>query len=153
MDKGLLDLGLMMRSVSTEKYENLAIGREEHWGVLLPREHPLAERDALDPKELRKTPLILPENTVFRKEVLSWIGGQPDVRATYTLVRNAILLELAGGGHIVCLDMPATSSHGLVFVPFAPTRKSEPVLIWKQNSAVSPAVQVFLDYLDHPEEE
>jgi hypothetical protein len=49
--------------------------------------------------------------------------------------------------------MPATSSHGLVFVPFAPTRKSEPVLIWKQNSAVSPAVQVFLDYLDHPEEE
>ena len=143
---------LMMRSVSTEKYENLAIGREEHWGVLLPREHPLAERDALDPKELRKTPLILPENTVFRKEVLSWTGGQPDVRATYTLVRNAILLELAGGGHIVCLDMPATSSHGLVFVPFAPTRKSEPVLIWKQNSAVSPAVQVFLDYLDHPEE-
>ena len=149
----VVDLGLMMRSVSTEKYENLAIGREEHWGVLLPREHPLAERDALDPKELRKTPLILPENTVFRKEVLSWIGGQPDVRATYTLVRNAILLELAGGGHIVCLDMPATSSHGLVFVPFAPTRKSEPVLIWKQNSAVSPAVQVFLDYLDHPEEE
>ena len=153
VDKGLLDLGLMMRSVSTEKYENLAIGREEHWGVLLPREHPLAERDALDPKELRKTPLILPENTVFRKEVLCWIGGQSDVRATYTLVRNAILLELAGGGHIVCLDMPATSSHGLVFVPFAPTRKSEPVLIWKQNSAVSPAVQVFLDYLDHPEEE
>lgn len=153
VDKGVLDFGFIMRSVAMEKYDFWAFSHKELWGVLVRKDHPLASKKFVTPQELINEPLILPENTIFRQELLQWLNDRASIFATYSLVYNALRLLQEGPGVIVCLKDPAFTDTGYVFLPLLPEQTVSPLLIWKKKLARSSAVECFLQFICHTKNE
>ena len=151
IEKGLLDIGFVMRKVNPSTFETLELAMREIWGVLVPEDHPLAGEMEATGKQLRQERLILPENTVFKSELLRLLGPGSEERmgATYNLIYNAFLLAKASGSLIVCLGQLGEQQGGLVFVPFAKRKEASPTLFWKKRPVQTPAVEAFLKYISH----
>ncbi len=52
MDKGLIDVGLLLEPIDTSKYDFIRLSQKETWGVLMREDHPLAERERIIPDEI-----------------------------------------------------------------------------------------------------
>ena len=59
IEKGLLDMGLLTEPVDIGRYAFLRTPQKDRWGVLLPKEHPLAQKSAVTPNDLLGVPLFL----------------------------------------------------------------------------------------------
>ena len=151
IEKGLLDAGLVMRNVNSSTFEILELGRTETWGVLVPEGHPLVAEPEVSGKMLRQERLILPENTVFKQELLRWLGQGTEERvgATYNLIFNAFPLARAAGALIVCLGTVGERQEGMIFLPFAKSKTASASLIWKKKPVQTPALEAFLEYVTH----
>lgn len=151
IEKGLLDIGLVMRKVNPAVFEMLELGLRETWGILVPEGHPLADETEVTGKQLRQERLILPDNSVFKTELLHFLGAGSEkrVRATYNLIYNAFPLAKVSREIIVCLGQPGERKGGLVFIPFARGKEAYASLIWKKRPVQSPVVEVFLEYIRH----
>lgn len=151
IEKGLLDAGLVMRNVSSSTFEILELGLTETWGVLVPEGNPLAAEPEVSGKMLRQERLILPENTVFKQELLRWLGQGTEERvgATYNLIFNAFPLARAASALIVCLGTVGERQEGMIFLPFAKSKTASASLIWKKKPVQTPALEAFLEYVTH----
>lgn len=152
MEKGLLDLGLLLEPVDTNKYEFLRLSQKETWGVLLRKDHPLAEKEKIYVQDLWQYPLILPKRENARNEVLHWLQCDENhlsVPVNYNLLSNVVLLVEAGIGCAVCLD-GALSIHyspDICFRSVLPEQTTRSVLLWKKNHLFQPAASLFIQML------
>ena len=58
MERGLLDLGILLEPVDISKYEFIQIPVKEEWGVLVPDDSPLAGKESVRPEDLVSYPLL-----------------------------------------------------------------------------------------------
>lgn len=149
MDKGLIDVGLLLEPIDTTKYDFVRLSQKETWGVLMRDDHPLAERQSVSPEEVAEYPLILPLRERVRAEILNWLNREEkdlNIPLSYTLLSNAVLLVEAGLGCAFCLDgaLAIHSSPRLRFLPIRPERTTRSVLVWKKNHLFSPATSLFI---------
>ncbi len=151
IEKGLLDVGFVMRKVNPSAFEMLEMGLRETWGVLVPEGHPLENETGVTGRQLRREKLILPENSVFRSELLQHLGAGAEERvgATYNLIYNAFPLAKASRELIVCLGRPGERQEGLLFIPFAKRKDAHAYLIWKTRPVQGPALAAFLEHISH----
>lgn len=56
IDKGLVDIGLLMEPVDIGKYNFFRLPQRDTWGVLVRRDDPLAQRESLSPREVVSSP-------------------------------------------------------------------------------------------------
>ncbi|WP_148408789.1 LysR family transcriptional regulator [Murimonas intestini] len=152
LDKGLLDLGLLLEPVDTSKYEFLRLSRKETWGILLRKDHPLMEKETIYVQDLRPYPLILPKRENARNEVLNWMECEEShlkVPVNYNLLSNVALLVEAGIGSAICLDgaLSIYCSEEICFRPVLPERTTRSVLLWKKNHLFHPAASLFIQML------
>ena len=153
IDKGLIDVGLLLEPVDTEKYDFVRLSQKETWGVLMRDDHPLAERAFIAPEEITDYPLILPSREKVRAEILHWLKcEEKDLRVplSYTLLSNAVLLVEEGLGCAFCLDgaLAIHSSPHLCFVPVRPEHTTQSVLAWKKKHLFSPAASLFIQEIN-----
>ena len=151
IEKGLLDVGFIMRKANPLTFEILEMGLRETWGLLVPEGHPLENATSVTGKQLRREKLILPENSFFKSELLRYLGAgaQERVGATYNLIYNAFPLAKASRELIVCLGHPGERQGGLIFIPFANGKDAYASLIWKKRPVQSPALAAFLEHIGH----
>ncbi len=147
VEKGVLDLGLITRSVNTETFESLEYADKTRWGILVRNDHPLALRERIRIEDLEKEFLILPENQVYYRELTGWFSEKPEIAAAYTLAHNAVQLVRQGIGPMLCFEDPALLGEDLAFVPIIPYRWATPLLIWKKRAVQSDAVKAFLVFI------
>ena len=111
LDKGLLDFGILIQPTDLSKYDYLAFPVKDIWGVLMPKNSPLAEKTTISRQDLTGLPLICSRQVIGKtpaqNEFLDWFG--PDfekinIIATYNLVFNAALLAEQGIGYVITLD-------------------------------------------------
>ena len=76
MDKGLVDVGLLLEPVDTTKYDFVRLSQKETWGVLMRKDHPLSQRESVTPQEMAKYPLILPLRENVRADIINWLGKE-----------------------------------------------------------------------------
>lgn len=153
LDKGLVDVGLLLEPVDTLKYDFVRLSQKETWGILMRDDHPLAERETIAPDEIAEYPLILPLRERVRNEILNWIKRDEKdltIPLSYTLLSNAALLVEAGLGCAFCLDgaLAIHSSPRLRFVPISPEHTTRSVLVWKKNHLFSPATSLFIQEIN-----
>jgi DNA-binding transcriptional LysR family regulator len=153
LDKGLVDVGLLLEPVDTLKYDFVRLSQKETWGILMRDDHPLAERETIAPDEIVEYPLILPLRERVRNEILNWIKRDEKdltIPLSYTLLSNAALLVEAGLGCAFCLDgaLAIHSSPRLRFVPISPEHTTRSVLVWKKNHLFSPATSLFIQEIN-----
>ena len=149
IEKGLLDMGLLTEPVDIGRYAFLRTPQKDRWGVLLPKEHPLAQKGTVTPKDLLGIPLLISGRETVRNELAGWFGDAYDkieVAATFNLILNAANMVKNGVGVAFCFDLDNISD-ALNFVPLSPKLETGTVLAWKKDQTYSPAADQFLDFV------
>ncbi len=154
IDKGSLDFGLVIQPANTAKYDTLDLHAHDYWGVIMRRDHPLAQKEFVTPVDLIETPLILSSRQLERNGpgvigYPEWFGpywNRVHVAATYNLIHNAALMVQAGIGCALSLDhiVNVAGTDDLCFRLLVPHVKSSMSIIWKKYQVFSPAAKIFL---------
>ncbi len=147
LDKGLLDVGILMEPIEVEKYDFLRLPQKDVWGILMPEDDPLAEKSFVTPGDLQSLPLIVNWRIVER-EAKAWFGGSTEhlnVFCSYDLIDNAALLVERRLGYAFVIEAVARNRQGLAFRPLSPEISNTSVLVWKKYQPASLAVQKFIE--------
>lgn len=151
LDKGLLDFGVLIQPADMAKYDYLELPQKDVWGVVMPKDSPLARKKAIRKKDLLKVPIIGSRWSVRHSRAMNtladWFGDdfeKIDVVTTYNLVSNAAIMVEEGVGYALVLG-DLTDTHKLCFRPLEPKAESTLYLIWKKRQVFSPAARVFLN--------
>lgn len=149
LDKGLLDFGIVIEPADIRKYDFLKIPGRDTWGLIMPKTHPLAQKQAISPKDLDGLPILVSRQNLFSGSLASWLGKGIDhmnVVGTYNLIFNAALMVEQGLGCAIALDrLVNTMDVGeLCFRPLSPKLDVGMHLVWKKYQVFSPAAEAFL---------
>ena len=74
MEKGLIDIGVLLEPIDMEKFDFIRMAGNERWGVLMRPDDPLANKEVVSAKDLENLPLILPRRTNVQNELSNWLG-------------------------------------------------------------------------------
>jgi DNA-binding transcriptional LysR family regulator len=146
LNNGLIDFAVIFTDVDHMLYQSIKLPAEDSFGLLMPKDCPLAEKEALRLSDLKGLPVIVSraaEPYFAGSEELSSLN----VIATYNLVYNASLLVEDGLGYAICFDklINTTGDSPLCMRPIIPQIKTAGYPIWKKYQVFSPAVQMFID--------
>lgn len=152
LDRGELDFGILLEPVEAAKYDSIRLPYWETWGVVLPKDDPLAKKKAIGKEDILSIPLILPRREIVQDNIAGWFGverGQLNIFAGHNLVTNATLLAKAGLGYPVCVggSFEIRGGENLCFRPFTPERTTGHVLAWKKNRVFHSAAACFRAYI------
>ena len=149
--KGLLDFGILLGDIDKTKYHYAELPMKDTWGVLMRRSSPLAEKEAVSPRDLWDKPLILSRQMDNKSGLYRWLGKDPTelhTVATYNLIYNASLMVDEGMGYAFTLDkLVNTTGSGLCFRPLHPKLELGMYLVWKKSQIFSRAMELFLEQL------
>ena len=151
MEKGILDLALLMEPVDIAKYEFVRMPEKEQWGVLVREDSPLASLEAVSPEDLIGQPILNAKREIVQNELANWFGDAYDkieIAATYNLILNASNMVRNGVGAALCFRLD-NQYDGLRFVPLEPKLETGAVLAWKKNQTFSETSSRFIDFIKH----
>lgn len=154
LDKGLVDIGLLLEPVDIEKYDFIRLPHKERWGLLVNKNSELAEKKQIEAMDLKDIPLINTKREIVQNEIASWYHGRYEdlnIVATHNLLSNSVALVANGVGNIITIE-GAYNNHinkDVIFIPLYPELFTGMVLVWKKHYALSPAVSKFLDTFYH----
>ena len=146
LQNGLIDFAVIFTDVDHTLYQSLPLPAEDSFGVLMPKDSPLAEKDVIHWSDLKGLPVI-----VSRASLPYFTGAEDlsslNIVATYNLIYNASLLVEDGLGYAICFDrlINTTGDSTLCVRPLVPQIRNAGNLIWKKYQVFSPAVQLFID--------
>ncbi len=152
LDRGELDFGILLEPVEAAKYDCFRLPYRETWGVLMRKDDPLAEKDAIKKEDILSLPLLLPRWEIVQDNIAGWFGverSQLNIFAGQTLINNSVLLVKAGLGYSVCVGgaFEIRGGEDLRFVPFAPERTTGHMFIWKKNRVFHAAAGQFREFV------
>ena len=152
LDKGLLDLGILVEPFDMKKYDSIQLPATDIWGVLMRKDSPLAEKEYIQPEDLWELPLLTSRQTMAQKELMAWLGREHEelhIVSTYNLIYNASLMVEEGLGYALSLDklINTTGDSALCFRPLRPKLEVGLDIVWKKYQVFSPATAKFLERL------
>lgn len=152
LDRGNIDIGILLEPIETAKYDYIRLPHQEKWGVLMRRDDPLAQKKYVRIQDMLSLPLIIPRRTIVQNEITSWLGVENDslcIYASHNLLTNAMLLVERKLGYAICVSGAYTirESNSTCFVPFEPERKTTHVIAWKKNKIFSSATAHFIQFI------
>ncbi len=152
LDRGLLDFGLLIDPTDMTKYEFLKLPATDTWGVLMRKDSPLAQKTAVEAKDLWDKPLLCSRQRLAERDMQRWLKKKPEqlnIVATYNLIYNAAIMVEEGFGYALTLDkLIKTPEDGvLCFKPLKPETKVSLAIIWKKYQVFSKAAELFLKKL------
>ncbi len=150
LDKGLLDIGLLLEPVDMEKYDFIRLNMKEKWVVLMRPDDPLAQRKVVTAKDLSSLPLILPRRIRVRSELASWFGeyyNKLNVAFTSNLNTNGAIMVSKGLGYSLVIEgsMPFWDKSKVTYRPLYPELTAASVLAWKRGQPFSLAAAKFIE--------
>ncbi len=74
IEKGILDMGLLVEPVDISKYEFVRMPQKEQWGILTRRDSKLALKKHICPEDLADVPLLMVKRELVKNELSSWFG-------------------------------------------------------------------------------
>lgn len=153
LDKGLIDFGLFVGTTDDlKKYDYLKLPASDVWGLLLRKDHPLAERDHIGPQDLMGIPLLCSRQAMLQNELSGWLGyplERLNIVGSYNLIYNASKMVEAGIGCALTIDglIRTSEDSPLCFRPFQPGMSAGLMVAWKKYQVFSKAAELFLEIL------
>ena len=146
LNNGLIDFAVIFTDVDHTLYQSLPLPAEDSFGLLMPKDCALAQKEGIRFSDLEGLPVIVSRASV------PYFSGTADLSrlnivATYNLIYNASLLVEDGLGYALCFArlINTTGDSPLCVRPLVPRMKNAGNLIWKKYQVFSPAVQLFID--------
>lgn len=152
MDKGLLDIGLLLEPVNMEKYEFIRLNIKERWVVLMRPDDPLSKKEAVTARDLLTLPLILPRRMNVQSELASWFGNyyeKLNVVFTSNLNTNGAIMVSNGLAYSLVIEgaMSFWDQSKVTYRPLAPELTATSVLAWKRGQPFSLAATKFIQHI------
>ncbi len=152
MDRGLLDIGLLLEPVDKEKYDFIRLNIREKWVVLMRPDDPLAAKEAVSAQDLLGLPLILPRRMAVRSELASWFGDYYEllnVIITSNLNTNGAIMVASGLAYSIVIEGAVSlwDQSKVTYRPLTPELTTTSVLAWKRGQPFSPAALKFIEHM------
>lgn len=151
MDKGLIDIGLLLEPVDIEKYEFIRLSMRERWVVLMRPDDVLAKKESVSAKDLAKLPMILPRRLNVQSELASWFGDYyADLKVLFTsnLNTNGAVMVRNGLAYSVVIEgsVPFWDQTKIAYRPLFPELRASCVLAWKRQQPFGLAATKFIEH-------
>lgn len=152
MEKGLIDIGVLLEPIDMEKFDYIRLKGRERWVVLMRPEDPLTRKAEIQAEDLRDAPLILPRRANVQNETIHWLGDsfrESQVIFTSNLATNSALMVQKGLAYSLVIEgaVPFWDQEKIVFRPFFPELTANSVFAWKKQQPFTPAVSKFIDHM------
>lgn len=151
VDQGNLEFGVVMGHEVLHNYQTLKLPAINRWGILMPADHPLAQRQTIKPADLVGQSLITSVQSRQQDVFRDWAGSlinQYNFVGNYNLLYNAALLVQAVAGVALAYDGIANLyDQQLAFRPLTPTVSDDNTLIWAKDRQLPHVAQLFLQLL------
>ncbi len=152
MEKGLLDIGLLLEPIDIEKYDFIRLNIREKWVVLMHPDDPLSGKETVTAKDLSALPLILPRRTNVRSELASWFGSyyeKLNVVFTSNLSTNSAIMVNGGLAYSLVIEgaLPFWDQSKITYRLLDPPLTATSVLAWKRGQPFSLAATKFIEHM------
>ena len=152
MDKGLVDIGLLLEPIDIEKYDFVRLRVKERWVALMRPDDLMSKKECVTAKDLSGVPLILPRRLKVQGELASWFGNYFDnlnVLFTSNLSTNAAIMVNSGLAYALVVEgaLPFWDRNKILYRPLSPELSATSVLAWKRGQPFSPATTKFIEQL------
>ncbi|MBC1790368.1 LysR family transcriptional regulator [Listeria seeligeri] len=148
LDKGLLDIAVLIDPVPTNNYNKLVLPDKELWGVLVSAEDLLTKQADISPKEILNLPLIWSGRKEVQQMLCAWGGFEEtelNIVGKYNLIFNVIsLVENKVGAAFAIKGATNNQKNNTKFLPLAPKHETNCVLVWKKETILSDTVLTFI---------
>ena len=150
LERGLVDLALMLEPVDTEKFEAVPLPTVEQYTVLMRPDDPLAQLEEIRQKDLAGKPQIIPLRRVGPHK--RWMGSyyeEKNFRYTVNLPNNGAVLVSKGLGYFITIRSTAAyyENWGLVYRPIRGAKDWKVFLVWKRYQPNSRTVSKFIEHI------
>lgn len=148
LDKGILDLAILVEEPDKSKYESLIMPEQDQWGLVFRSDDSLAKKESITFEDLVGLPLFCSEQSV-RADLPRWCGSQTDrltFKGYFRLSYNGSIFAREGLGYLLTFDhlIDTGENSGLVFRPLSPRLESPMYVIWKKYQVFTPIAERFL---------
>ncbi len=152
MDRGLVDVGLLLEPIDIEKYDFIRLDIKERWVVVMRPDSPLAEKEFITAKDLSELPLIMPRRLKVQSELASWFGDYYDslnVLFTSNLNTNGAVMVNGGLAYSIVIEgaMSFWDQSKITYRPLYPSLTATSVLAWKRGQPFSLASTKFIEHV------
>ncbi|WP_271001552.1 LysR family transcriptional regulator [Listeria seeligeri] len=153
LDKGLLDIALLIEPVLADNYHKLVLPDKEVWGLLISTEYFLTNQQHVSAKEILGVPLIWSGRKEVQNMLCSWGGFVEEdlnVVGKYNLIFNVIsLVENKVGAAFAIRGAIDNRKNNTKFLPLTPKLETNCVLIWKKETILSDTVVTFIQKIEN----
>lgn len=148
MEKGLVDIGVLLEPIDIEKFDFIRLVGKERWVVIMRPDDPLAEKETVCAKDLESSPLILPRRLNIQNELSHWFGDSfqnAKILFTSNLSTNAAIMVQGGLGYSLVIEgsLPFWDKEKLTYRHLSPELTANCVLSWKKQQPFSLATSRF----------
>lgn len=152
LDKGLLDVGILLEPVEFSKYEFVRLPVKDTWGVIVPSKCPLCQKEYVTAEDLKDRRILMSNRAVNHSLFSSWFGKyykEKNVFLTANLLYNEAMFVTKGIGCAVTIDGALTlyNHPELNFRPLYPKIEQTSVLVWKKNQMPSACTAKFIEFI------
>lgn len=149
LEKGILDLAVLIEPVALKEVETLVLPREEKWGFLVSKELFIANQATIQPADIKGLPILCSGRPEVQRLLAEWSNSafdQLNIVGHYNLIFNVLPLVEHKVGAALAIE-GAVADRKLeesVFIPLEPSVKTHCVLVWKKRIQ-TPAVQELIN--------
>lgn len=153
LEKGILDLAILLEPVILNEVETLILPREERWGFLVSKEMFIAEKEFLKPEDIKGLPILCSNRSEVQNLLSDWSGeslDQLNIVGNFNLIFNVLPLVNHKVGAALSVEGAILDRRleEAVFIPLQPSVKTHCVLVWKKR-VQTPAVQELINQFNY----
>lgn len=153
LEKGILDLVILLEPVILNEVETLILPREERWGFLVSKEMFIAEKEFLKPEDIKGLPILCSSRSEVQNLLSDWSReplDQLNIVGNFNLIFNVLPLVNHKVGAALSVEGAILDRRleEAVFIPLQPSVKTHCVLVWKKR-VQTPAVQELINRFNH----
>lgn len=150
LDKGLIDLALLLEPVNAEKYDSLRLAHTERWGLIVSVDLPIAKQPVIQPTDLLDIPLIISNREAVQNLLVNWSDVAFDdlkIVGHFNLIFNVLPLVQQQVGAALAIEgvLDPKNHMGVRFVPLSPRVQTHTILAWRKHRLQSPITEAFID--------
>lgn len=152
IERGLIDLGILLEPVNMEKFEFIRLKRKEQWVVAMHPDSPFARQEYVTASDLAEVPLILPHRLNVRSELASWFGDEFDklnVPYTSSLPANSSIMVYNRLAYAIIIEgsIALWDHEKIAYRPLFPELTASSAIAWKRKQPFGLAASKFIEYI------